>query len=114
MLSITSRDQVAPVFRLPTCALHPDRLAVVDCATNRGWANLCTTCFLAFGKGLGMGLGQVLMPEEREDMIAADPTTVPCHSCGARWVEVQVNRHRMTHTKDCLYNLAVEAFPDFA
>ena len=29
-----------------------------DAATSMGWGWLCRTCFLAYGRGLGTGLGQ--------------------------------------------------------
>jgi hypothetical protein len=104
MITLT-RDQVAQVHTLPECALHPGTLAVVDANTERGWGYLCLKCFATFGRGLGMGLGQVLVPVEPPHHIDLDSGR--CHACGAGWVD-----NTLEHAKECLYNSAVNSFPE--
>lgn len=111
MLTITSRDQVASIYRLPDCSLHPGTPAVVDGVTTTGqWAFLCPSCFAVFGLGLGMGMGQVLVPQEPPHHVG--DMTAPCFSCGAHWTLVSTNHSKITHKHDCLYNQAVGLFPD--
>ena len=54
---------------LPKCDFHPDRDAHYDFATRGGpWMNGCDACFITYGKGLGVGLGQRLVVKtERKD-----------------------------------------------
>ena len=46
----------------PYCDLCDDALAVVDCASFSGpWGYMCDSCFHRHGRGLGEGVGQVLL-----------------------------------------------------
>jgi hypothetical protein len=57
------------VSELPACNAHPEREAHYDFATKMGpWMYGCDACFVTYGKGLGVGLGQRLVVKtERRD-----------------------------------------------
>lgn len=55
------------VAKLPACNIHEGRPAVYDFRTLQGlWMYGCEECYRAYGRGLGVGLGQrlVVRPEE--------------------------------------------------
>lgn len=106
-----TRDQVAPIHTLPDCALHPGVPAVVDAKTTSGpWGNLCLRCFSSLGIGLGMGLGQVLVPVEPPHHMG--DFTAPCHACGATWAMDSMQSASIRHSVACLYNAAITSFPE--
>lgn len=67
------------VIALPRCDQHPEREAHYDFATKIGpWMYGCDACFMAWGKGLGLGLGQRLVVRtERKDRRSESPRPAP-------------------------------------
>lgn len=53
------------VAKLPSCNIHEGRLAGYDFRTRQGmWMYGCEECYRAYGRGLGVGLGQRLVLKE--------------------------------------------------
>jgi len=59
---------IAKVTEFPTCDICGQKDAVVDGKTTFGsWAYMCDDCFKAYGRGLGIGKGQILVLEREQD-----------------------------------------------
>lgn len=59
---MTTKHTTTVVSAYPRCDFHANRLAAYDAKTVHGpWANLCTSCFMERGIGVGLGKGQRLV-----------------------------------------------------